>query len=303
MFWQVCAALVIALTLDKLLGEPKRFHPLIGLGNVISFIEKKYYAKRRINGVVAVVLLSLPVTLLYWVNIPWWLQAVVLYFVIGGRSLGEHGRAVADALRQNDLSLARERVGYIVSRRTENLDESQVINATIESMLENGNDAVFGALFWFIVGGAPAAIIYRIANTLDARWGYKNDKYFLFGWFAANWDDWLNYIPARLCVLTYAIQGNVADALTCARVQGAQCASPNGGPVMASGAGSLGITIGGAAEYDGYKCDKPLLGKGPKPDWNSINNAIQLVDRGAILWAVCLGIVYFSLLLSQGISL
>ncbi|WP_282109553.1 adenosylcobinamide-phosphate synthase CbiB [Shewanella algicola] len=297
LFGQMCAAMIVALFMDRLLGEPRHLHPLIGLGKLISFIESRCYSKRRLNGTLAVTVLTLPFTLLYLIDIPWWLQGVMLYVVIGGRSLGEHGRAVADALSDKDLTLARERVGYIVSRRTADLDESQIINATIESMLENGNDAVFGALFWFIVGGAPAAIIYRIANTLDARWGYKNDKYLMFGWFAAKFDDVVNYIPARLCVLTYAVQGNTRNAITCAVSQGALCASPNGGPVMASGAGALHITIGGAAEYDGYQCDKPLLGIGPIADSYSIYRAIQLVDRGALLWAGCITLVFLGTLI------
>ncbi|WP_252010246.1 adenosylcobinamide-phosphate synthase CbiB [Ferrimonas sp. SCSIO 43195] len=287
--WQVALVVCLALLLDRLLGEPTRFHPLIGLGRLITLAEQKLYGDRRWRGAVALAVLTLPALLLMALPWPWWVEAVVLYLCLGGRSLGEHGQAVAVALKQRDLSLARERVGYIVSRKTQSLTEAQVVSATVESMLENGNDAVFGTLFWYMVAGAPGAIIYRIANTLDARWGYKNAKYRQFGWAAARWDDLLNYLPARLCVMTYAIQGagqgRLATALRCAWQQGRQCASPNGGPVMASGAGALGVTIGGSAEYEGYQCDKPLLGQGPQADWRAIDPAVALVNRGAVLWA------------------
>jgi adenosylcobinamide-phosphate synthase len=212
----------------------------------------------------------------------------VLYFVIGGRSLGEHGQAVADALHQQDLTLARQKVSYIVSRKTAGLNEQQVVNATVESMLENGNDAVFGALFWFIVAGVPGAIIYRVANTLDARWGYKNARWLHFGWAAARWDDLLNYLPAQLTVLTYAILGQFRVALRCAWQQGRQCSSPNGGPVMAAGAGALGVTIGGPAQYDGYQSNKPWLGQGPHAQASAIEGAVTLVNRGAWLWLLIL---------------
>jgi adenosylcobinamide-phosphate synthase len=289
--WQIGGAVALGLGCDRLLGETRRFHPLVGLGWIISKVEHWLYARRRLNGVAAVFILSIPVLGFALMPLPWWLQGILLYIVLGGRSLGEHGRAVANALAQDDLPMARDRVGYIVSRKTATLDQSQVVSATIESMLENGNDAVFGALFWFIVAGLPGAVIYRIANTLDARWGYKNPKYLQFGWAAAKWDDVLNYIPARLCVLTYALQGHTKQSLQCAFTQGRQCASPNGGPVMASGAGALGFTIGGPAEYDGYQCDKPLLGKGPKAEWQAIYPAISLVDNGSFIWLLMLFII------------
>lgn len=282
--WQSALIIATALVLDRGFGEVKRFHPLIGLGWLISKAEDYLYSDSRIRGVIALLLLTLPWLLLYMVSLPWWCQAIVLYVVIGGRSLGEHGQAVADALHQQDLPLARQKVSYIVSRKTADLTEKQVISATVESMLENGNDAVFGALFWFMVAGAPGAIIYRVANTLDARWGYKNSRWLNFGWAAARWDDLLNYVPARLTVLTYAVLGQCKLALRCAWQQGRQCSSPNGGPVMAAGAGALGVTIGGPSQYEGYQSNKPWLGQGPHAQVAAIESAITLVNRGAWLW-------------------
>ena len=287
-YWQPALVIVVALLLDRYLGEVKRFHPLVGLGWIISQTEHYFYTSSRKRGVAAVIIVSLPWLALYWMPLHWWVEAIILYFVIGGRSLGEHGQAVADALHQQNLPLARQKVSYIVSRKTENLSEKQVVSATIESMLENGNDALFGAIFWFLVAGAPGAIIYRVANTLDARWGYKNARWINFGWAAARWDDVLNYFPARLTVLTYALQGHLFLALRCAWNQGHQCSSPNGGPVMAAGAGALGVTIGGPAQYDGYHSNKPWLGQGPKAQASTIDRAVRLVNRGVWLWLMVL---------------
>ncbi|WP_051216522.1 adenosylcobinamide-phosphate synthase CbiB [Ferrimonas futtsuensis] len=284
--WLTLMIPILALLLDRLLGEPRRFHPLVGLGRLISWLERRLYRPNTERGVLAVALLLLPLGLLLLWPLPWWAQVLVLYLVLGNRSLGEHGQAVADALKADDLPLARERVGYMVSRKTAGLSDTQVAAATMESVLENGNDAVFGALLWFLIAGVPGAVAFRIVNTLDARWGYKSPRYLNFGWAAARLDDLMGWLPGRLTVLTYALQGHTGQAMRCAREQGRQCASPNGGPVMAAGAAALQVTLGGAAQYDGYSCEKPQLGSGPAPTGESVQRAVNLVDRGAWAWAV-----------------
>ena len=235
----------------------------------------------------------LPLTLLTWLltqvtSLAWAVDIFALYFALGLRSLYEHALPVAQALRLGDLPLARERVGWMVSRNTAALDATGVARAGTESVLENGSDAVFAALFWFIVAGAPGVVLYRLSNTLDAMWGYRNERFERFGWAAAKIDDVLNYIPARLVALTYALLGNVALALRCWRRQAPMWDSPNAGPVMASGAGSLGVSLGGAAEYHGEVHERPRLGEGPAPRARDIERAMNRVVAGVALWLLCL---------------
>jgi adenosylcobinamide-phosphate synthase len=212
------------------------------------------------------------------------LAAGILYLTLGLRSLDEHACAVARALDAGDLDAARIAVGRIVSRDTETLDATQVAAAATESVLENGNDAVFGALFWFLLLGAPGAVLYRLANTLDAMWGYRTPRYANFGWAAARADDLLNLIPARLTALSYAVLGKTRLALHCWRAQAALWDSPNAGPVMAAGAGALGVRLGGAAPYHGSWEARPELGAGACADAQSIVRALRLVRGGVVSW-------------------
>jgi len=247
---------VIALLLDNWLGEPRRFHPLVGFGRLARALEQRLYQNSRFSGVVALLILLLPFTLISLLPGRVTLfEVLLLYLAVGRNSLGMHARQVRDALAVDNLAVARQRVGLMVSRDTAQLDERGVAGATLESVLENGNDAIFGAIFWFVLAGAPGVVIYRLANTLDAMWGYQNERYHRFGWAAARLDDLLNFVPARLTAFSYALAGRFRAAVRCWRAQGTAWKSPNAGPVMAAGAGSLGVTVGGLpVTVESHRC-------------------------------------------------
>jgi adenosylcobinamide-phosphate synthase len=212
------------------------------------------------------------------------LDVGLLYLAVGGRSLAEHARAIAVPLAAGDLAEARSKLSWIVSRDTSQLDESGVAKATVESVLENGNDAIFGALFWFALLGGPGALLFRLANTLDAMWGYRNARYLRFGWAAARIDDVLNFLPARLTALSYALLGHTSRALHCWRTQAPTWDSPNAGPVMASGAGALDLSLGGPAVYHGHLEERPALGAGAPARAADIDKALALVHNSTWLW-------------------
>ncbi len=287
-----------AVLLDRLLGEPRRFHPLVGFGRYAAWLERRLNVQEasRLRGVLAWLLAIAPfLSIVFFL----WRQpmfqfivgVLVLYFALGLRSLSEHAGRIKQALDAGDLPQARLRVGEIVSRDTAEMQPQDVARAGVESVLENGNDAVFGALFWFALLGAPGALLYRLANTLDAMWGYRTQRYFYFGWAAARLDDVLNYIPARFSALTYALLGNGRTALRCWRKQAPAWDSPNAGAVMASGAGSLSVTLGGVARYHGALEERPPLGAGDAPQAADIGRAVALVQRGVWLWLVLLIVI------------
>jgi adenosylcobinamide-phosphate synthase len=290
---------VLALGLDWWLGEPRRWHPLVGFGAYAQALERWLHvpgeaeggraARDPGRGAVAACLAVLPAVALCAAlcRVPvigTALIVLVLYGVVGHRSLYDHAHAVQQALDRGELAEARRRVGLMVSRETADMSATRVAGAAAESVLENGNDALFGALFWFAVAGAPGALLYRLVNTLDAMWGYRTPRYLHFGWAAARCDDVLNFIPARLTALTYALAGNFRAALRCWGQQGVLWDSPNAGPVMASGAGALQLRLGGGAFYHGHWRVRPELGEGTEPQATDIARALRLVQRALLIW-------------------
>jgi adenosylcobinamide-phosphate synthase len=282
-----------AVLLDFMIGEPRRFHPLVGFGWLANKLEawlnianKTNKAKQRWVGMFALALLLAPFILLaYWLcHIPVVsivVDTLLLYFAIGHKSLHDHARAVTRALSNHDEASAKIAASYMVSRDSAAIEP---VPATVESVLENGNDGVFGALFWFFIAGGTGALLFRLANTMDAMWGYKTPRLYYFGWAAARLDDVLDYIPARLTALTYAILGNTKLALNCWKTQAPLWDSPNAGPVMAAGAGALGVQLGGAARYQGEWHERPILGAGEPPIAGDIERALKLVRHGVYLW-------------------
>ena len=286
-----------ALLLDQLLGEPQHFHPLVGFGKWVRWVEGWSYGSasmtpgmRKAHGIGALLIVLFPLLLLsLWINtLALWSEAfqlLALYWAVGSRSLIEHGRAVAEAINHKSLEDARQKVSLLVSRETTEMDEAAIARATIESILENGCDAIFAALFWFMLLGAPGVILYRLANTLDAMWGYKNTRYHAFGWSAARLDDILNYIPARLSAITYLLLGDSHQAWQAWRYCPTR-KSPNATLVMAVGAGALHLQLGGAVTYFGQHQHNPLLGIGQPASCKDIGRALTLLRRGMMVWGM-----------------
>lgn len=298
----IALLVIIGVVLDLILGEVRHWHPLVGFGRLANVLEqllnrggRKYW-----TGALAWLLAVLPLVLLAYLTIRWsatlgiWtgagIHAVLLYFSLGLRSLRDHALPIERALAQDDLAQARRLTARIVSRDTAQADASDLAKAAVESLLENGNDAVFGTLFWFILAGGPGAVLFRLANTLDAMWGYRTPRYQAFGSVAARIDDALNWIPARFTALSYSFLGNTRQALRCWHVQAPNWSSPNAGPVMAAGAGALGLALGGAASYDGVIENRPPLGIGCAASATDIGRAWRLVAGTTALWIVMLGI-------------
>ncbi len=305
-------SIVIAVIFDRLWGEPRRYHPLVGFGNAARILEKKLCSPTasKAHGIFGVAIILLVQSLLVYCILALFtskpllnmlMVSAVVYLAIAPRSLSEHARAVSDALHVGDIEAARFSLSLIVSRDTGHLCEREIASACCESVLENGSDGIFAALFWFCVFafcceggysmGLYGIVLYRGVNTLDAMWGYKNARYRKFGWAAARLDDLLNYLPARLVGLSYAVMGNYPSAMRCCLEQGGRWKSPNAGIVMASGAGSLQIILGGDSVYGGQLESRATLGCGREAQGTDIAGALALVNRTLVLWVLSIGVI------------
>ncbi len=288
-------SLILAVLLDHWLGEPKKYHPLVFFGSLANFAENKLRYPhhstllQKLFGFIALMVLLIPFTILVfsitqYSIINTFLSPVILYFCIAANSLKQHALLVFQALDSNNLQLAKNRVAMIVSRQTDKMLANDVRKATIESVLENGADAIFAPIFWFIIAGPTGVVIYRLSNTLDAMWGYKNQRFLYFGWAAARFDDCLNWIPARLTAFSYACLGDSKQAFSCWNTQASLLDSPNAGPVMTSGAGSLNLQLGGPAWYHGKLKNKVYFGTDKLPTNADIIRANTLITSTLILW-------------------
>ncbi|MBP9952309.1 MAG: adenosylcobinamide-phosphate synthase CbiB [Cypionkella sp.] len=260
--------LIPALLLDAAFGEPKliwnRFpHPAVLMGRLISWADTTYNEgeDRRQKGVFVMACLGLGALLLGWLihKIPdgGVLEILIVAVLLAQRSLVQHVRAVGDALRLS-LGDGRRAVAMIVGRDTAVLDRSAVARSAIESAAENLSDGVIAPAFWFLIGGLPGLLLYKITNTADSMIGHRTERHEQFGWAAARFDDLLNLIPARLTAVLVALTHgwlNPAPILRDAPLH----RSPNAGWPEAALACVLNIALAGPRSYNGKMQDFPWV--------------------------------------------
>jgi adenosylcobinamide-phosphate synthase len=251
--------LVLAMLLDAALGEPRwlwqRFpHPAVLMGRCVGALDTRLNRgkDRRARGILALVLLVTGAAVsgaVLSLGGPL-VEVVVAAILLAQRSLVDHVRAVAHGLRLS-LREGRRAVARIVSRNTGAMDQSAVARAAIESGSENLSDGVIAPALWFLVGGLPGLLVYKVVNTADSMIGYRTPRYADFGWAAARTDDVLNWIPARLTAVLIALPAAVLPQWPEIRADAGLHRSPNAGWPEAAMARALGVALAGPRAYDG----------------------------------------------------
>ncbi len=296
-----------ALILDAAIGWPGALyrrvgHPVGGFARIIAMCEGRWNraeyrdTSRRAAGVATVLLLLLVAggggwliqhLLLRWLGGWGWIAVALLAFPgLAQRSLFDHVRPVASALRTGDLPAARQAVGMIVGRDTAALDEAGVARAAIESLAESFCDGIVAPAFWLLLLGLPGIWAYKAINTADSLIGHYEERWRAFGWAAARTDDVMNWVPARLSGVLICLAGR-GGWRTMAR-DAHKHASPNAGWPEAAMAGALGIRLAGPVVYDGVSHPKPWIGDGREDAGaRDIDRALAIYLRACLsLWIV-----------------
>lgn len=265
-------ALLIGFLLDLLLGDPLWLpHPIRLFGNSISFLSEKLNLgkNRKWKGAATAFVLISTTFWSFWLILKLAENNEMLYIVLASlgvfyglanRSLISEAYKVISALEKNGLGAGREQLSYIVGRETRTLNEQQIRTAVLETLAENLSDGVIAPLFFYALGGVPAMMAYKMANTMDSMIGYKSEKYRDFGWFAARFDDVINFIPARITALLMIVLSFSWRGLVYIFRYGHQHCSPNAGYPEAALAGILNCRFGGPNVYHGTLVEKPYIG-------------------------------------------
>jgi adenosylcobinamide-phosphate synthase len=279
MFFELAA---LAYLVDLIFGEFPCKHPVVLMGDFISAFERRFYRDRILSGALLVIsliaiALLVSVTLVFLCGfLPPWLSLVILaIFASTGLAMNMLHKSVAALLT---VEQPRQVLSYLVSRDTENMTETEVYKAGLETWAENLSDGVIAPLFYLLLFGLPGIAVYKAINTMDSMVAYKTGRYFYFGKTAAIVDDIANYIPARLTALLIVLLAkDKRRAWRCLWQDGNKLESPNAGYPIAAMAGALGVALGGDASYHGQIKHKPTLGLSINPvDKSTLTQALQM---------------------------
>ena len=288
--WPLASGLVGGAVADAILGDPKRGHPVALFGQLMTALEQRVHADRAAPGIgyAAGGLLLGAGPLLVAAHLTRdspagraAITATTAWAVVASRSLCAAARQIGTALGAGDLAQARDALPSLCGRDPQNLDQTQITKAVVESVAENTSDAIVAPLIWGALAGPAGLSGYRAVNTLDAMVGHHSPRYERFGRASARLDDVANWIPARVAALlaaacSPAVGGRSGPTWQTARDYGPRHPSPNAGWCEAAFAGALGVRLGGVVSYSGRTEHRPEIGSGRPPQTADITRAIRL---------------------------
>jgi len=274
-------SLIAALLLEQLHPLSSRKQMFAWLNSYVHFFQHHFNAGEHKHGKIAwLIAVLLPLLLsagIYWLLFrispvfAWAFCVLVLYLTMGFRQSSHYFTDIQRALRDDELDKARSLLSEWRGAPCHELNAEEVARVTIEEALLASHHHVFGVMTWFVIGmlaglGPSGAVLYRLAQFLNSRWGKQDDAEFgQFGVFARQAYYWMEWLPMRLTASTFAIVGDFEDTAYCWRTQAQNWPDPEAGIVLASGAGAIGVRLGMPIPQDGLPLDRPELGIGMRP--------------------------------------
>jgi adenosylcobinamide-phosphate synthase len=286
-------AILLAVLLDRFLPDRGSFPVWEYYSDWVESIEQRFNAGARSQGVSGVVVATVPLSAAIF--LAWYLLSQmsgllvfifdvgVLYLCLDLYRLGATTEAVANALESNDLATAKVNLQVLTGKVTAEQSEAGIAHATVEAVLKLANTWVMSPLFWFVLLGPVGVALQRMFAVLDRLWGHRDERYAEFGWAAARLDDLLNWVPARITALSYAIMGSFEDALHCWRRSAGMWSDINSGPLLASGMGAMHLDVcddGEREDVYGNRVITPTL----LPDAGHVRRVMALVWRVLLFW-------------------
>ncbi len=297
-------SLIAALLLEQLHPLASRKYLYVWLSSYVGFFQEYFNAGEHKHGKIAwLIAVLLPLTAavgLYWLLyamhpiFAWAFCVLVLYLTLGFRQFSHYFTDIHRALRDENLEGARSLLSAWRGVPSHELTQEEVVRLTIEESLLASHRRVFGVIVWFIITmsiglGPTGAVLYRLAQFLNARWGQQDTAEFGdFGVFARQVYHWMEWLPLRLTAATFAIVGDFENTIYCWRTQAHTWPDAEAGILLASGAGALGVRLGMPVPQGGLPLDRPELGIGEDADIDFLQSTVGLVWRALVFWMILL---------------
>ncbi|MDQ8023225.1 MAG: CobD/CbiB family protein [Moraxellaceae bacterium] len=293
-------SLVLALALEQFrpFNAARFLHqPLVALSR---FFEDRFNDGRAAHGVLAWCLMVLPPVILtallhfflYTVSplLAMAFNVAVLYYTFGFRHASHFFTRIHAALRAHELDRARELIGLWRKHLHDRSPSNEVARLTIEEALLGAHRQVFAIFIVFLILPGPSgAVLYRMSEFLSRHWGERKDHEIgEFGQFARKAFYVVEWLPARITAMAFSIVGDFEDAAYCWRTQSTSWSDRNAGILLASGAGALGVRLGGPIHQSGEIVERPELGAGDEADVDFLQSTVGLVRRTVVLYVVVL---------------
>jgi adenosylcobinamide-phosphate synthase len=285
--------ILVALSLDRWLPDRGGFRLWDWYSDWAESIEERFNGGLRSQGVAALLLAVAPISVAVLLAsfvlgqiagvLAFLFAIVVLYFCVDLFHLGQVSQQVAVAIDADDVPEAAARLKELTGKDTVESTSAGIAHATVEVILKQANSLVIAPVFWFLLLGPFGVVLQRVVATLDRLWGHRTQRYAEFGWAAARLDDVLNWVPARITALSYAVMGSFEDALYCWRRQAGMWSDINSGPLLASGLGALHLDSSEQGnEEDVY--GNPSINPAALPGAMDVRRAVALVWRVMLFW-------------------
>ncbi|MFM9972493.1 MAG: CobD/CbiB family protein [Burkholderiales bacterium] len=293
-------SLIIALLIEQWrpLSDRRAIHA--ATSRYAAYFEQQFNAGENQHGVIAWALAIVPIVLgavlihllLGYLNplLALAFNVAVLYFTMGFRQFSHYFTDIQIALKGDDLPRARSILSQWRGQDCSELSPESVVRLSIEEALIASYSNVFAVIFWFVLLPGPAgALLYRLSHYLANRWGRaQTPDLATFGQFSARAFALIEWVPARVAAITFAIVGDFEDAIYCWRTQAARWMDATAGIIIASGAGALGVRLGNPYSNTDGLVERPELGLGDEPDVAHLDSTVGLVWRTLVLWLVML---------------